>query len=155
MIKVSGAGPAHAVGPTHWRNRSDGASDKLPLSIDYQFRTNLRPIALPNSPGDHWILLAYLLEQDASFRNDLLRELPQAKACERLEQKLSLVTPEQFPGKKVLALARHDAYRHLCDEFCSSGVGRELFQLQPFTDLKESRIEPVGFPPDSGVIRSN
>jgi len=62
---------------------------------------------------------------------------------EKLRAVLQLGPKNSFSTSRFLGLWRHPTFQQLCNDLCSTGVGRELFSIQVFSNLKESRVYEV------------
>jgi hypothetical protein len=119
-------------------------SDKLPSSLNVQLRINRDVLALPDSNGDQWVALRHHITTNRQLARQVNNQAHRS-VNEKLRAILQLGPKNSFSMSRFLGLWRHPTFQRLCNNLCSTGVGRELFSIQVFSNLKESRVYEVCF----------
>lgn len=119
-------------------------SDKLPPSINLQLRRNPRVVGLADSNGDQWVALTHHIKNNKKFAKQIQNESHRS-VSEKLKAVLRLSPKDHFSISRFLGLWRHPGFQDLCNNLCATGVGRELFSIGVFSNLKESRVFEVYF----------
>jgi hypothetical protein len=101
-------------------------------------------LALPDSNGDQWVALRHHITTNRQLARQVNKQAHQL-VSEKLRAVLQLGPKNSFSMSRFLGLWRHPIFQQLCNNLCSTGVGRELFSIQVFSNLKESRVYEVCF----------
>lgn len=86
--------------------------------------------------------LAHYIKSNRKFADEIQNKSHKS-VSEKVRAILQLSSKDQFGVSRFLGLWRHPVFQDLCNSLCATGVGRELFSIGVFSNLKESRVFEV------------